>query len=139
MYHSKLKTGNTLAVFFLLFFSLIFRFVFSATHISFGQDIARDAWLIEQRINQKNLIVDYGPKASVGNFYLPPLYYQLHVLFSLVTNNNPLTMKWVITFVEALSPVLLFLIRFLLPPLPYPRTWQQNQGTDLSCLRPARL
>lgn len=110
MYHSKLKTGNTLAVFFLLFFSLIFRFVFSATHISFGQDVARDAWLIEQRINQGNLIVDYGPKASVGNFYLPPLYYQLHVFFSLLTNNDPLTMKWVITFVEALSPVLLFLI-----------------------------
>ncbi len=110
MYHSKLKTGNTLAFFFLLITSLIFRVVFSATHISFGQDVARDAWLIEQRISQQNLIVDYGPKASVGNFYLPPLYYQLHVLFSLVTSNDPLTMKWIITLVEALSPVLLFLI-----------------------------
>ncbi len=110
MYHSKLKSGNTLAVVFLLVISLAFRFVFSATHISFGQDIARDNWLIQQRISNNHYIVDYGPKASVGNFYLPPLYYQLHVFFSLISNNDPLTMKWIITFVEALSPALLFLL-----------------------------
>ena len=110
MYHSKHKCGNTLAVVFLLIASLGFRFVFSATHIAFGQDIARDNWLIQQRIENQTLIVDYGPKASVGNFYLPPLYYQIHVVFSLISHNDPLTMKWVITFIEALSPVILFLV-----------------------------
>jgi|GEM_PF-958124 len=97
-------------VFFLLLLSLTIRTIYSATHISFGQDIARDAYLIGQKIDQHQYLVSYGPKASVGNFYLPPFYYQLHLGLSLITNNHPLTMKWFVTLTESLTPVLLFLL-----------------------------
>lgn len=110
MYHSKLKTSNTLVVIFILILSLSTRLIFSATHVSFGQDVARDSWLMSQRIKSDQMVVDYGPKVGIGNFYLPPLYYQIHVIFSLLTNNDPLVMKWVVTLVEAFSPLLLFLI-----------------------------
>lgn len=110
MYHSKIKSSGTLSVFLILLISLVFRFWFSATHVSFGQDIARDDWLISQRIEAKQWLVAYGPKASVGNFYLPPFYYQLHVVASLVSGENPLVMKWLVTFIESLSPVLILLI-----------------------------
>ncbi|NMB57484.1 hypothetical protein GYA19_06155 [Candidatus Beckwithbacteria bacterium] len=56
------------------------------------------------------IFVAYGPKASVGNFYLPPFYYQLHYLVSLITNFSPVIMKYLITLVEAFTPLLLFLI-----------------------------
>lgn len=110
MYHSKLKTSNTLVVLLILILSLSTRLIFSSTHISFGQDVARDSWLMSQRIKFDQIIVDYGPKVGIGNFYLPPLYYQIHLIFSLLTDNDPLVMKWVVTVFEALSPVLLFLI-----------------------------
>jgi len=110
MYHTKLFSSATLPVVVLLLLSLLLRGAYSISHISFGQDIARDSWLIQQMINQNDLIAEYGPKASVGNFYLPPLYYQLHVFFSFIFQNHPLIMKWVITIVESFSPVVLFLI-----------------------------
>lgn len=110
MYHTKLFSSATLPVVILLLVSLLLRGAYSISHISFGQDIARDSWLIQQMINQNDLIAEYGPKASVGNFYLPPLYYQLHVVFSFIFQNHPLIMKWVITIVESFSPVVLFLI-----------------------------
>jgi len=97
-------------VIFILLTSLVFRFWFSSTHVAFGQDVARDAYLTEQSISHGKYLAFYGPKASVGNFYLPPFYYQIHIFLSSLTNNHPLTMKWFVTLVESLTPVLIYLI-----------------------------
>ncbi len=90
-------------------FSLI-RFVYSVNFVSFSQDNARDLVVVQQMIDQGNYIVEYGPKASVWDFYLPPFYYQLHLVVSLLFPNNPLAMKWLITLVESGTSLLLFLI-----------------------------
>ncbi len=96
--------------FYYFFFGLIilFRILYSAFFVSFGQDVARDAYIAGQNIQSRNFIVAYGPKASVWNFYLPPFYYQLHLVVSLITDQDPLAMKWFITIVESLTPILLF-------------------------------
>lgn len=95
---------------FIIFISLSFRFYYSVTHIAFGQDIARDLLIIENFKDQGKTLIGYGPKASVGNFYLPPFYYQLHYLLSNISNFHPFTMKYFITFVESFTPLILYLI-----------------------------
>ncbi len=93
-------------------FSLSFRFWFYATHIVVNNDTLRDAQIVEELSRSNTFFPAYGPKASVGNFYLPPLYYQIHLIFSVVTNHHPLTMNIINTFIEALTPVLLFLLLY---------------------------
>lgn len=91
----------------ILFFSLIIRIYYSATHVSFSQDVARDLLIMEKFKTTKVFFVEYGPKASVGNFYLPPFYYQLHYFLSLITNFYPFIMKCFITLVEAFTPIII--------------------------------
>jgi hypothetical protein len=110
----KLHRQLLLACFILLFVSLITRFAFSATHVSFHQDMARDALLMENALEEGSWLLGYGPKASVWNFYLPPFYFQLHLLLTALSDNNPLVMMWAITLVESFTPILIFLIlRFI--------------------------
>ena len=90
--------------------NLIFKSVFAFSHVSFTQDQARDLLLIEAQIDAGEIIVEYGPKTSVGNFYTPPLYYQLHLLVSRLTDNHPFAMYGVVIFIESLTPVVLFLV-----------------------------
>lgn len=95
-------------------FILCFRLIYAANVVNFTQDQARDVVLMDRFRQEKVMFVDYGPKASVGNFYLAPFYYQLHYFISFFTNNHPLTMHYVTTFVESFTPfiLLLVLIRF---------------------------
>lgn len=104
----KLILKYQLLLFFL--FILSFRFLYASQVINFTQDQARDVWKMEQFRQQGKIFIGYGPKASVSDFYLAPFYYQLHYWLSFVTNNHPLTMHWFITFVESLTPVVLFLV-----------------------------
>lgn len=94
----------------LLLISVFFRFTYSFSHVNFSQDQARDALYMEQLAEKGEWLVGYGPKASVGNFYLPPLYYQLQRFVAAGTGYAPLAMQWVVTIVEALTPVVIFAI-----------------------------
>ncbi len=107
IFHTK---TNLIVISLLLTISLIWRVSASATHTSFSQDAARDVWLTKQLALNNEWIVAYGPKTSIGNFNLPPLYNQMHLIFATITNHHPLTMKWVITVLESLTPVMLYLI-----------------------------
>jgi len=96
-------------VFFVFLFSLCLHGWFSLSRLYFSQDLARDLFLIEQYKIEKTWLVPYGPKASVGNFYLPPFYYQIFLgLSSLVP--SPFTMTLLIVIIESFTPVLLFII-----------------------------
>lgn len=99
---------RSLLIFFLIVLSL--RLGFSLINIYFRQDNARDLGVIQQHLDQNQYIVGYGPKGSVGGFFLPPFYFQLHLLASLLTDNHPLTMQILITILESLTPVIVFLI-----------------------------
>lgn len=95
---------------FVFIFTVIFHTAFGLYYNSFGQDIARDLVITQNNINKSEWIISYGPKASVGDFYLPPLYYQVHLVLSLVFNNAPFVMKYFVIIVESLTPVVLVLI-----------------------------
>jgi hypothetical protein len=90
-------------------FSFFVRVLHGSRFVIFGQDQARDAYLMRQLEVSKIWIVNLGPKASVGNFYLPPLYYQVHNIVSRATGENPLAMMWLIIFIESFTPIILFL------------------------------
>lgn len=68
---------------------------------------------------QGKIFLAYGPKASVGNFYLPPLYYQVQYWLAVLFGHPPLLMQWVVSIVESFTPVVLF---FWLKTLVKPRT-----------------
>jgi hypothetical protein len=104
----NLSFNKKLLLLFLI--ALLFRLNYGFYSNSFGQDVARDLVLIENKITNKDFLVSYGPKASVGNFYLPPLYYQVHLILSLITFNNPFVMKFFVIIIESLTPILLALI-----------------------------
>jgi len=83
---------------------------YSLHHFNFQQDLARDIMITEQLKASGTVLVGYGPKASVGNFYLPPLYYQVYLILAYLFPGAPFAMQWLIILVESASPVLLFLI-----------------------------
>jgi len=41
---------------------------------------------------------------------LPPFYDQINLFLGILTNNNPFAMKWLITIIESITPILIFVI-----------------------------
>jgi 4-amino-4-deoxy-L-arabinose transferase-like glycosyltransferase len=98
------------------FLILIFRLFYSFYANNFGQDIARDLVLMANKLASGDWLIGYGPKASVGNFYLAPLYYQLHLLLSALTHNYAFVMKLFVVVVESATPLVLYQILCLIQP-----------------------
>lgn len=90
-----------------------YRLAFLQSHFYFSQDEARDILLMQQHIDRGEWIVGYGPKASVGDFYLPPFYYQVHILVTRLVGNQPWAMHLLTLLVESASPLVLFAIASL--------------------------
>lgn len=115
--NSKIDKGNFLQLSAVIFlFTFVVHTVYALGHNSFLQDSARDILIAENHLANQELIVKYGPKASVGNFYLPPFYYQLHLIVTGLVPFFPLAMRWVILFIESFTPVLIFLLLTLFIP-----------------------
>ncbi|MDA1079243.1 MAG: glycosyltransferase family 39 protein [bacterium] len=74
-----------------------------------SQDLSRDLYLIEEFRESGQWLISYGPKASVGNFYLPPFYYQLYIVVHSLFP-SPISMTIVITLIKSLTPVLVYLL-----------------------------
>ena len=109
---SYLKNNKTKILYFVLayFFIFITKTIYSLRHYNFGQDLARDLFLMDSAISNSKIFLYYGPKASVGNFYLFPAYYQISLFLSYLTNNHYLTMNFFVIFFESFSPILIYLI-----------------------------
>jgi 4-amino-4-deoxy-L-arabinose transferase-like glycosyltransferase len=98
------KVGLAIWLFSLLTHGMYFYF-----NQTFSQDQARDLLIAEENIEARRFLLPYGPKASVGDFYLPPFYYYLQTIVHAVSP-YPLSMSILITFIESFSPVILYLI-----------------------------
>jgi len=90
-------------------FSLTVRGYYFSRNIVFTQDQARDVMLMEHIVSENQWLIGYGPKVSVANFRLPPLYYYFHAIVFFFFR-SPLSMSIMILVVESLTPVLLFLL-----------------------------
>lgn len=100
---SKEATG----LFLLAFFSKIFFFV---THLSFSQDQVRDVLFIRDLIERGNFYIPVGPSTSVGDFFLPPLYYYLHLLSQLIFFRHFYAMDFLVIVLESFTPVVIFFL-----------------------------
>lgn len=105
----KIRTPEVLLLLVLLLFSMSFRLWYMSRNLTFSQDQARDVLIAEEYLATNPWLIGYGPKASVGDFYLPPLYYYLQTFVRFISP-WPLSMAVLITIVESLTPVLLYLL-----------------------------
>jgi hypothetical protein len=98
-----------------LFCALLYIFSFGLrakklSHISpFSDDMARDAFIVMQHIQERKPFV-LGPKASVGPFYVQPLYYYLLAIPLGLTGGDPDAASMMIVLLESLTPVLIYLL-----------------------------
>lgn len=97
-----------LILLFLLSFTV--RAVVGLKTLPFSQDQARDASLMRDIKASGSSWVSLGPKTSIGDFYLPPLYYQIDYWLSELTNFNPFVMMWFGIIIESFTPCLIFLL-----------------------------
>jgi len=94
-----------LLIFFLGFFLRIYRL---HEFISFHQDQVRDLLYIKDHFEKKQMIL-LGPKASVGDFYLPPFWYYL-MSFAYLFSPSPLSPAVLVALINSLT---VFLFYFL--------------------------
>lgn len=91
-----------------IFLISLFLRIFNISHyISFHQDQVRDLFYIKNYFEQGKLIL-LGPKASVGNFFLPPFWYYL-MSIAYVFSKSPLAPAVLTAFLSAVTSVVVFL------------------------------
>ena len=91
----------------LFFFSLILRTFHLSYYISYHQDQVRDLFYIKENFEKGSLIL-LGPKASVGNFFLPPFWYYL-MSSTYIFSKSPLAPAVLTAFLSSLTTVVIFL------------------------------
>ncbi|MFA6017245.1 MAG: glycosyltransferase family 39 protein [Patescibacteria group bacterium] len=105
---SFLKTNQYIifivCVFFLGFFLRVFRL---PDFISYHQDQVRDLIYIQDHFQQGKIIL-LGPKASVGNFFLPPFWYYL-MSFVYIFSSSPLAPAFLVVVLNSLTVVIIYL------------------------------
>lgn len=94
-------------IFWLFFISLFLRSFLLSHYISFHQDQVRDLFYIKEHFEEKKLIL-LGPKASVGDFYLPPFWYYL-MSFSYLFSKSPLSPAFLTALFGALTSVFIYI------------------------------
>lgn len=78
--------------------------------LSYHEDQVRDMLYIQKLFQNKEFIL-LGPKASVGNFFLPPFWYYLMGLVYLFSH-SPLYQGVMVAVISALTAVILFIFGY---------------------------
>lgn len=103
-----LKTNQHIVFIILIFFLGFFLRVFRLPDfISYHQDQVRDLFYIQDHFQQAKIIL-LGPKASVGNFFLPPFWYYL-MSFVYVFSPSPLAPAFLVVVLNSLTVVIIYL------------------------------
>lgn len=90
-------------VFLLGFFLRIFRL---PDFISYHQDQVRDLFYVQNHFEQGKMIL-LGPKASVGNFFLPPFWYYLMNL-GFIFSPSPVVPAFIVALLSSLTVLLIY-------------------------------
>ncbi len=92
----------------LIFFLALFLRVYHLDrYISFHQDQVRDLYYLKEHFENRKLIL-LGPKASVGDFYLPPFWYYLMTV-AYIFSKSPLAIAFLTAIFGSLTSVLVFI------------------------------
>lgn len=103
-----MKNKFLLATLIWIFFISLFLRSFNLTHyISYHQDQVRDLYYIKESFEQGKIML-LGPKASVGDFYLPPFWYYL-MSFAYIFSKSPLAPAFLTAVLGSLTSIIMFL------------------------------
>ncbi len=91
----------------LFLFSLFLRIFHLSYFISYHQDQVRDLFYIKSHFENATFIL-LGPKASVGNFFLPPFWYYL-MSSAYLFSKSPLAPAFLTALLSAITAVVIFL------------------------------
>jgi len=91
-------------IFLISFFLRAYRLPY---YISYHQDQVRDLFYIKENFEKGSLIL-LGPKASVGNFFLPPFWYYL-MSFAYVFSKSPLAPAILTAMLSSVTSIVIFL------------------------------
>lgn len=90
--------------------SFVSKILYLFTHLTFAQDQVRDVLFIRDLISQGNFYIPFGPSTSVGNFFLPPLYYYLQLLSHLLFFDSFYSMDILVIIIESFTPIIIFFL-----------------------------
>jgi 4-amino-4-deoxy-L-arabinose transferase-like glycosyltransferase len=93
-----------MSIFLLGFFLRVFRL---PDFISYHQDQVRDLYYIQDHFQQGKIIL-LGPKASVGNFFLPPFWYYL-MSFIYFFSHSPIAPAFLVVVLNSLTVIIIYL------------------------------
>lgn len=96
-----------LILFLILSLSFFLRFYRLRDYIIFLGDQGRDVWIVKKMVLDGKFTL-LGPVASVGGFYLGPLYYYLITPFLLLSNFDPIGPAIFPALLGSLTPIVLF-------------------------------
>lgn len=96
-----------ITILWIFFFSLFLRSFNLSHYISFHQDQVRDLLYVKEHFESKKFIF-LGPKASVGNFYLPPFWYYL-MSFAYLFSKSPLAPAFLTAILGSFTSTVIFL------------------------------
>lgn len=99
------KLNNIIIWLFLL--SLFLRIFHLSYYISYHQDQVRDLFYIKNNFEKGSAIL-LGPKASVGNFFLPPFWYYL-MSVAYVFSKSPLAPAILTALLSSITAIVIFL------------------------------
>lgn len=74
--------------------------------ISYHQDQVRDLFYVQNHFEQGKMIL-LGPKASVGNFFLPPFWYYLMSLVY-IFSSSPLAPVFLVVILNSLTVIIIY-------------------------------
>lgn len=103
-----MKKNQRIFFLILIFLLTLFLRVYKLNYfISYHQDQVRDLFYVKDYFDKKELIL-LGPKASVGNFYLPPFWYYLMTV-AYFFSPSPLAPAFLVAFLNSLAVIFLYL------------------------------
>jgi len=91
----------------LFLFSLLLRVFHLSYFISFHQDQVRDLYYLKDHFEKGQFIL-LGPKASVGNFFLPPFWYYL-MSVAYIFSKSPLSPAFLTALLSSITTVVIFI------------------------------
>ncbi|MFN4212740.1 MAG: ArnT family glycosyltransferase [Microgenomates group bacterium] len=102
-----MKNKVFLLSFLIFLFAIALRSFHLNRYLSFHQDQVRDLYYLKEYFDNGKLIL-LGPKASVGDFYLPPFWYYLMGI-AYFFSQSPLAPAFLIAVFGSLTAVFIFL------------------------------
>ncbi|MFH0979696.1 MAG: glycosyltransferase family 39 protein [Candidatus Roizmanbacteria bacterium] len=103
----KLIRNNLTVLIWLFLISIILRVFHLSYFISYHQDQVRDLFYLKDHFEKGSFIL-LGPKASVGNFFLPPFWYYLMSLAYLFSK-SPLAPAVLTALLSSITTIVIFL------------------------------